>query len=104
MALEEAQALGLLTSEAAGRAIAFDHPLTRAAVYHALGPAQACGAACGRRGAGWPSRASRCGTAPLRRPGPILRSPLSWRRSRRSEVLRNAWESAAASTTSPPPG
>ncbi len=94
MALEEAQALGLLTSEAAGRAIAFDHPLTRAAVYHALGPARHARLhAAAAAQAGHPGVALRHRAAAATGPDPALAAELE--AFAQGEVLRNAWESAA---------
>ncbi len=93
-ALDEAQRIGLLTSEPLARTIAFDHPLTRAAVYHALGSARHA-----RLHAAAAAQADRPGVALRHRalaasgPDPALARELEAFAQR--EAGRLAWESAA---------
>lgn len=95
-ALEEAQRIGLLALAPDGRAIVFDHPLTRAAVYHAIGPARrarlhtAAARVIGHRGLELRHRAAAATGA-----DPALAAELE--AFARGETLRNAWESAAES-------
>lgn len=95
-ALEQAQGLGLLAADPRSHAVVFDHPLTRSAVYHALGPARRARLhAAAAEVVGHPGLALRHRAAGAAGPDPRLAAELEAFAT--GETRRSAWDSVAES-------